>query len=118
MCSAEEPCGAAGSNVLAQANATHPVPALAALRACPARNVLDLCQAALAPGSRRVLNPWEKDVAMGGGAWQIRGEQSRGGDVFPSCLTVCLRLPTSMLLLFESQVGKETLEESCVQRAG
>lgn len=74
------------------------------------------------PGSLGAWEPvraqsWEKDAARGRGAWEIWGEQSQG-DVFPSCLTACLHLLASVLLLLESQVGKETLEESCAQRAG
>jgi len=34
-------------------------------------------------GSRHVPSAWEKGAPMGGGAGALRGEQSRGGDVFP-----------------------------------
>lgn len=51
----------------------------------------------------------------GGGAWQTRGELSWEEGVFPSCLQ---SLASFLLLFLKSQVGKGTLEETCVQGAG
>lgn len=61
----------------------------------------DLWQAALVEGCVR-----------GRGAWQTRGELSWEEGVFPSCLP---SLVGSLLLFLKSQVGKGTLEETCVQ---
>lgn len=57
---------------------------------------------------------------MGGGAWEVWGQQSQG-DVSCSCLATCFPLPTSLLLFsgscLDSRLRNFRKAKSCDQRA-